>query len=136
VIPWYDGDEKPAKSSAGWSIKSNGVNGRNVIWKVKEPNPQMEISQEILRMVEQTNSMLFGLLLAMGMYVMMLIYVTCFGTRTVALITLCFSWGAAKALEVPVQVGPKSIYSELPPPMTWEDQGPLLALLTLLTFMT
>jgi hypothetical protein len=91
VIPWNDGHEKPAKSSAGRSIKSNGVNVRNVIWKVKEPNPQVEISQEILRMVEQTNSMLFGLLLAMGMYVMILIYVICFGTRTVALISLCFS---------------------------------------------
>jgi hypothetical protein len=54
--------------------------------------------------------------LAMGMYVMILMYVTCFGTRTVALFTLCFSWGAARALEVPVQVGPKSIYPDIPPP--------------------
>jgi hypothetical protein len=91
----------------------------------------MEISEEILQVVEEINNTLFWLIITMAMYVMIVIFVTCFGTRSLALIAVCFSCRDTRALEVPLQVGPKCMYPDLPPPMAWEDQGLLLTIMTL-----
>jgi hypothetical protein len=83
ILPWYDGNEKIAKSYAAWSIKSSSP-ARKINWQNKIPYANMDISKEILRVVEQIKNTLFWQIIMMIMYVMIVIFVSCFETRSLA----------------------------------------------------